>query len=318
MSHSNVLLASNVDPRNVQFEHPPVSNHEMYWTRTLTGIGRRNFNELSQQCTSTLSFDRPARMDVEMSVFPSLPSPSPAFLQPGLRVDSSPWEDAAWPLWDCNGQWSSNFASHLNEVSSVHEAQIKMQPFDSYSHNESLFPFEVTDLKTPCSPYSFPSPLSLDRLLPCPSPNPISPGRLSPFSSIDSETRHSSPRGDTHPTPKQCSHCRTTTTPLWRRDPATHKPLCNACGLYVQQRNKMRPAALIAVDRESEEDSDALPGGHECSHCRTRRTSVWRRSKMSGERLCNACGVYVRLRGRDRPLSLWRNKIRPRCQHAKK
>ncbi|KAJ7871666.1 hypothetical protein B0H14DRAFT_3568774, partial [Mycena olivaceomarginata] len=121
---------------------------------------------------------------------------------------------------------------------------------------------------------------------------------------------------------KTCSHCHATSTPLWRRDPATHRPLCNACGLYLQQRNKMRPAALIAADQpdsaaEFEFDDDeggGNGGGPQCSHCRTRRTSVWRRSK-TGAKLCNACGVYARLRGRDRPLELRRNKIRPRCKH---
>ncbi|KAJ7642945.1 hypothetical protein DFH06DRAFT_999333, partial [Mycena polygramma] len=110
-----------------------------------------------------------------------------------------------------------------------------------------------------------------------------------------------------------CSHCNSTSTPLWRRDPATRRPLCNACGLYLQQRNKQRPTALIAAD-QSDDDDDAEVDL--CSHCHTHRTSVWRRSK-SGARLCNACGVYARLRGRDRPLSLRRNKIRPRCKHAK-
>ncbi|KIK55274.1 hypothetical protein GYMLUDRAFT_175947, partial [Collybiopsis luxurians FD-317 M1] len=54
----------------------------------------------------------------------------------------------------------------------------------------------------------------------------------------------------------------------------------------------------------------------ECSHCHTRRTFVWRRSR-TGAQLCNAGGVYVRLRGRDRPLSLKRNRIKSRTKHAK-
>ncbi|KAJ7917004.1 hypothetical protein B0H13DRAFT_343761 [Mycena leptocephala] len=36
---------------------------------------------------------------------------------------------------------------------------------------------------------------------------------------------------------KVCSHCHATSTPLWRHDPRTHKPLCNACGLYLYQRH---------------------------------------------------------------------------------
>ncbi|KAK6977396.1 hypothetical protein R3P38DRAFT_2581929, partial [Favolaschia claudopus] len=103
--------------------------------------------------------------------------------------------------------------------------------------------------------------------------------------------------------------------PLWRRNPATRLPLCNACGLYLQQRGKLRPLALIEADADAEEDGgDGEGSGPECSHCHTRKTSVWRRSK-TGAKLCNACGVYVRLRGRDRPLSLKRNKIKPRCKH---
>jgi GATA-binding protein 2 len=84
----------------------------------------------------------------------------------------------------------------------------------------------------------------------------------------------------------------------------------------------MRPAALIAADQRDGEDggldpdADVAPGTPKCSHCHTHRTSVWRRSK-TGAKLCNACGVYARLRGRDRPLSLRRNKIRPRCKHPK-
>ncbi|KAJ6606953.1 hypothetical protein B0H10DRAFT_2439855 [Mycena sp. CBHHK59/15] len=137
---------------------------------------------------------------------------------------------------------------------------------------------------------------------------------LSSFASTPSTSRRSSV--DTN-AKKHCSHCQATSTPLWRRDPATQLPLCNACGLYLQQRNKMRPPALIAADREDDEpDAPLAPDAPECSHCHTRRTSVWRRSK-SGAKLCNACGVYARLRGRDRPLSLKRNKIKPRCKHPK-
>jgi len=118
---------------------------------------------------------------------------------------------------------------------------------------------------------------------------------------------------------KSCSHCRATSTPLWRRDPSTMKPLCNACGLYLQQRNKLRPQELIDADDDGDtsEESDANYVGPECSHCHTHHTSVWRRSK-SGDQLCNACGVYARLRGKPRPLSLKRKKIRPRSKHVPK
>ncbi|KAJ7091082.1 hypothetical protein C8R44DRAFT_750827 [Mycena epipterygia] len=116
---------------------------------------------------------------------------------------------------------------------------------------------------------------------------------------------------------KECYHCHATTTPLWRRDPVSHRVLCNACGLYLQQRHAHRPQELIDADNDDPDASDGsegAPDGPECSHCHTRQTSVWRRNK-DGEQVCNACGVYWRLRGKERPLELKRNKIKPRAKH---
>ncbi|KAF8642776.1 hypothetical protein AX16_009409 [Volvariella volvacea WC 439] len=135
-------------------------------------------------------------------------------------------------------------------------------------------------------------------------------------------------------TKKECSHCKATSTPLWRREPTTLKPLCNACGLYLQQRHKWRPQELIDADAEELLDDDELPSGPgsdggsgsagngggsnngpTCSHCSARYTSVWRRSP-EGAQLCNACGVYLRLRGIPRPLTLRRRKPKPRSRHS--
>ncbi|KAI3603738.1 gata zinc finger domain-containing protein [Moniliophthora roreri] len=146
---------------------------------------------------------------------------------------------------------------------------------------------------------------------PSPSPSPVQLPASGPKNPPKQNT-------DGKPAAKMCSHCRATSTPLWRREPTTLKPLCNACGLYLQQRNKLRPQELIDADFDDENSDESGDGtGPECSHCHTRNTSVWRRSK-TGEQLCNACGVYSRLRGKDRPLSLRRNKIKPRTKHAAK
>lgn len=151
-----------------------------------------------------------------------------------------------------------------------------------------------------------------------PSPSPSTSSRkLSP--KLNSVSPPSSRRGsvDSSTGGKKCSHCNATSTPLWRREPTTLKPLCNACGLYLQQRHRHRPKELIDADQEDDEseEEDQNYNGPECSHCHTHRTSVWRRSK-TGAQLCNACGVYARLRGKDRPLSLKRKKIKPRTKHA--
>ncbi|KAJ7483267.1 hypothetical protein FB451DRAFT_1028999 [Mycena latifolia] len=153
----------------------------------------------------------------------------------------------------------------------------------------------------PCGFNSWPSGL----------PNPVSYPSTSCASS-SSRPHRLDPSAGT----KQCYHCHATTTPLWRRDPMTHRTLCNACGLYLQQRHALRPQELIDADTDEEsEGSVGAPDGPECSHCHTRQTSVWRRSK-EGDQVCNACGVYERLRGKTRPLSLQRNKIKPRVKHA--
>ncbi|KAJ7694328.1 hypothetical protein B0H17DRAFT_931838 [Mycena rosella] len=131
--------------------------------------------------------------------------------------------------------------------------------------------------------------------------------------------RQRTPAASTRPRPpptgvKQCYHCGATTTPLWRRDPATQRTLCNACGLYRQQRHALRPQELIDAEQDDPSGDEGDGQGRECSHCHTRQTSVWRRNK-EGDQVCNACGVYQRLRGKERPLSLKRNKIKPRAKH---
>ncbi|GLB34402.1 putative zinc finger binding to DNA consensus sequence [AT]GATA[AG] [Lyophyllum shimeji] len=138
---------------------------------------------------------------------------------------------------------------------------------------------------------------------------------VSPTSSSSSPPASRRGSVDIPPGGKVCSHCHATSTPLWRREPNTLKPLCNACGLYLQQRNRHRPQELIDADAADDSESDNDGSGPECSHCHTHHTSVWRRSK-TGAQLCNACGVYSRLRGRDRPLSLKRNRIKPRSKHS--
>ncbi|KAF8174012.1 hypothetical protein K438DRAFT_1849820 [Mycena galopus ATCC 62051] len=114
---------------------------------------------------------------------------------------------------------------------------------------------------------------------------------------------------------KQCYNCGKMSTPLWRRDPTTQRTLCNACGLYQQQRHEPRPQALIDADNDEDEDEPPIRGdGPQCSECGARKTSVWRRNK-DGEQVCNACGVYYRVNGRPRPNTMAPSKVKPRGKH---
>jgi hypothetical protein len=46
----------------------------------------------------------------------------------------------------------------------------------------------------------------------------------------------------------------------------------------------------------------AIEGGNICSHCKTESTSLWRR--LEGMLMCNACALYFKLHGINRPLYL--------------
>ena len=40
-----------------------------------------------------------------------------------------------------------------------------------------------------------------------------------------------------------------------------------------------------------------------CAHCNTSRTPLWRKDRATGLMLCNACGIYLKTHGRQRPLN---------------
>ena len=75
----------------------------------------------------------------------------------------------------------------------------------------------------------------------------------------------------------------------------------------------LRPKELIDADQDDEDED--YGDGPVCSHCQTRQTSVWRRNE-DGDHVCNACGMYKRASGKERPLSLKRNKIKPRARRS--
>ncbi|KAI9098799.1 GATA zinc finger-domain-containing protein, partial [Phlyctochytrium arcticum] len=48
-----------------------------------------------------------------------------------------------------------------------------------------------------------------------------------------------------------------------------------------------------------------------CKNCSTNKTSLWRRDP-NGDPLCNACGLFFKLHGSNRPITLKTDVIRKR------
>ncbi|KAI9507942.1 hypothetical protein F5148DRAFT_980619 [Russula earlei] len=115
----------------------------------------------------------------------------------------------------------------------------------------------------------------------------------------------------------ECSNCGATHTPLWRRG-LNDELNCNACGLYCKLHKRPRPKSMRNNHGEGrsqaaprQESSDIIA---QCYNCHTTATPLWRKDD-EGKTVCNACGLYFKLHGSARPISMKSDVIRKRSRH---
>ncbi|THU78016.1 hypothetical protein K435DRAFT_973704 [Dendrothele bispora CBS 962.96] len=115
----------------------------------------------------------------------------------------------------------------------------------------------------------------------------------------------------------ECSNCGATHTPLWRRG-LNDELNCNACGLYCKLHKRPRPKTMRNTHGEGRAQAQPRPETvdvmAQCYNCHTTATPLWRKDD-EGKTVCNACGLYYKLHGSARPISMKSDVIRKRSRH---
>lgn len=85
----------------------------------------------------------------------------------------------------------------------------------------------------------------------------------------------------------------------------------DASNNMVQQQlqQQQQPQSKTPTNNQQQKDMS-------CTNCGTLTTTIWRRN-LRGEMVCNACGLYFKLHGVNRPHSMRRDTIHTRRRRPK-
>lgn len=80
--------------------------------------------------------------------------------------------------------------------------------------------------------------------------------------------------------------------------------------------DKLDFISFVPQNPKNSTSANSAQKGMSCSNCGTLTTTIWRRN-IRGEIVCNACGLYFKLHGINRPHSMRRDTIHTRRRRPK-